>query len=91
MKVKEISVSLSKKISKQINRGEWNTWEAGFGMTADLEDGEDRKVAINRLKTEIRTVIAETFPNTNKGGDSNQVSNHGKLFGVNATLADQYR
>lgn len=92
MIVTEISVSISKKISKQINKGLWNAWELGYGATADLEDGEDPKETTRYLKRELQAMLSEDLPTSeNKGGGSNQTSSRGRIFGTSATLANQYQ
>lgn len=103
MKVIRVKANIIKKISKEVSKGLWKSWEVGFGAEADLTDGDDWKECINVLDTDLKEKVNSAL--IPKGGGSNQTSNVGdpagsgnnaltnstdESFGTTATLAKQY-
>jgi len=103
LKVIKIKATITKKISKEVHKGEWRSWEVGFGAEAKLSDGENWQEEIGKLDNDLKNMVHEALKP--KGGGSNQTSNvggsfgnhnaltdsSGKSFGESATLAEQYK
>lgn len=54
MTIKEISVCLGKKVSK-----DFNSWEIRFGVTAALEPGEDHMAKYDELMHQLREKVCQ--------------------------------
>lgn len=54
MKPTKISVLISKKLSVS-----FNSVSVSYGVTADLEQGEDYQMAIRRLRREVTDLVQE--------------------------------
>lgn len=105
MKITRIKGSASKKVSIEVRKGLWKSWEVGFGAEAELEEGEVWHLASKRLDAALKELAKESLDPKKNGGGSNQTSDAGEsssddntvagdtdqFFGIASTLADVYR
>ncbi len=54
MEIKEISVGLGKKLSK-----DYNSWELRLAVTATIEPGEDYLAKMDELKLQLKEKISQ--------------------------------